>query len=151
MSRCSRVLELWGASPGLCQARLSNWIAETHKCFLLSAGDPPEHLFVFVPAVFGLRDGLIRIPIPHPQRLSSLFLTGGWEAALGVCGGGPTCGPLEEKAALPQPLTLGFWPPLPPNCQRIQFPAFVRGQDSTTSLAPHSRLEAKVTPPTGEL
>lgn len=35
--------------------------------------------------------------------------------------------PSEETAALRRPLTLGFWPPLPPESQRIQFPAFVPG------------------------
>lgn len=132
---------LWGpagcgrAWPCLCQARLPKWTAGTHQCFsAISARVPLESLSVWGAAVFGID------PSPfHPFFLASLILlaerlgSGYWHVWWQCCmldfGAGGE-GSRRGQAAPPQPLTLGFLPPLPPHRQRIQFPAFVQAQDT---------------------
>lgn len=100
----------------------------------------------------------------HPPRPSPLcplslassftFLGGRLEAASGTGGGSAAGWPLEDSGQKsPSPWLLA---PLPPDCPRVWSPAFVplplsRAGQSTTSLAPLSRLEARVTGPAGQL
>lgn len=66
VSWCARVPWLWGAWPSLCQAGLSNRIADAHKCFLGSACVPPENLF----CPHSLQND--PSPSPHSLRLASV-------------------------------------------------------------------------------
>lgn len=148
VSQCFRVLSLWGAQPCLCEAGPSNWYTHMflhHLCPRLSRA-----------SVCFCYCSIVNWPIaPNPPlaMASFILLEGGlgssrwrvWRQRCRLAMGGY---PSKEKPLPlgPSPLALG--PPLPVHSAPRLGPG---AGHSATSLASLSHLEAKVTPPAGEL
>lgn len=151
VSQCFRVLSLWGARPCLCEAGPSNWYTHMflhHLCPRLSRA---SICFCYCSIV-----NWPIVPNPPLSVASFILLEGGlgssrwrvwWQRCRLAIGGYPS---KEKPLPLgPSPLALG--PPLPPNCQRIQLPAFVRAQGTAPPPWLPFPIWKPVTPPAGEL